>query len=141
MRRPHSYGPRGSTIFWEPGRAGPSRGARVANCGEAIMTDISDISAVPRRFSLSARIAALAVLAGLSYGAAATAPAAAASSDWRTACPFKSIPGGAAASIQYDICVHLQSCQNLANAAGREIFELGCFGVEPEGVVQPAARR
>lgn len=105
------------------------------------MTHISDVLTVPRRLSLGTRIAALAVLAGLSYGAAATAPAAAAPAVWRSACPFKADPGGAAASIQYDACIHLQSCQNLANAAGREFFDWGCFGVKPESVMQPAIGR
>ncbi|WP_199084461.1 hypothetical protein [Bosea sp. ASV33] len=105
------------------------------------MTHISDVFAGPRRLSLGTRIAALAVFAGLSYGAAATAPAAAAPADWRAACPFKTVPGGAAASIQYDACVHLQSCQNLANAAGREFFDWGCFGVKPESVMQPGSGR
>ncbi len=105
------------------------------------MTHISDVFTVPRRLSLSVRIAGLALLAGLAYGAMAAAPAAASTNSWRAACPFKTVPGGAAASIQYDICVHLQSCQNLANAAGREFFDWGCFGVVPESVAQPVVRR
>ena len=92
------------------------------------MTHISDIFAAPRRLSLSARIAALAVLAGLSYGATVAAPAAAGSSDWRAACQFKNIPGSASGSIQYDACMHRQSCQTMANKAGHEIFGMGCFG-------------
>jgi hypothetical protein len=105
------------------------------------MTYISDIFAVPRRFSLSARISALAVLAGLSYSATATAPAAAASSDWRAACQFKNIPGGASGSIQYDACMHLQSCQTMANKAGHEIFGMGCFGIKPDNLPEPATKR
>lgn len=105
------------------------------------MIDISTVFAPPRRLSFGARIAGLAVLAGLSYGAALATPAAAASNDWRAACPFKTVPGGAAASIQYDACMHLQSCQNLANAAGREYFGMGCFGVTPESAAQPVTKR
>jgi len=105
------------------------------------MTHISAIFAAPRRPSAGARIAGLALLAALSYGAALPAPAAAASNDWRAACPFKTVPGGAAASIQYDACMHLQSCQSMANAAGREIFGMGCFGVKPESAAQPGTKR
>lgn len=102
---------------------------------------ISTVFAAPRRLSFGARIAGLAVLAGLSYGAAASAPAAAASNDWRAACQFKNIPGGASGSIQYDACMHLQSCQAMANAAGHEIFGMGCFGVKPDSVAQPVTKR
>ena len=105
------------------------------------MTSISDVFAVPRRFSLSARIAGLALLTGLTYGAAAAVPAAAASNDWRASCQFKNIPGGASGSIQYDACMHLQNCQNMANAAGREIFGMGCFGIKPDSVAQPVTKR
>ncbi len=95
------------------------------------MTHISDIFAAPRRLSLSARIAALAVLAGLSYGATVAAPAAAGSRGWRSA----------SGSIQYDACMHLQSCQTMANKAGHEIFGMGCFGIKPDNLPEPVTKR
>lgn len=69
---------------------------------------------------------------GLGSFLAGTSPAAAASGDWRAGCQFKNIPGGAADGIRYDACMHQRDCQLLANAAGRTIFESGCFWVSPE---------
>ena len=68
----------------------------------------------------------------LGYGLSAASPAAAAPGDWRAGCQFRSIPGGAADGLRYDACMHQRDCQNLANAAGRQIFESGCFWVSPE---------
>ena len=99
---------------------------------------VSNGIALLGRFSPGVRIAGLAVLAGLALGAG---PAAAAPSDWRAACQLKNIPGGASGSIQYDACMHLQSCQTMANAAGREIFGMGCFGIKPDNSAQPVTKR
>ncbi|TAJ28240.1 hypothetical protein [Bosea sp. (in: a-proteobacteria)] len=76
----------------------------------------------------------------LGYGLAAASPAAAAPGDWRAGCQFRSIPGGAADGIRYDACMHQRDCQSLANAAGRQIFESGCFWVSPEAA-QPSTQR
>lgn len=86
-------------------------------------------------------LAALGLALGLGYGLAAPSPAAAAPSPWRAGCQFKSIPGGAAEGIRYDACMHQRDCQNLANAAGRTIFEAGCFGVAPDTPPMPETPR
>lgn len=104
------------------------------------MTHILSVFARPRGFSVSARIAGLALLAGLSYGAATVAPAAAASNSWQNTCKFNSIPGGASSSMQYDRCMHMNDCQRMANAAGEQVFRFGCFGVQPDTQAPPQPR-
>lgn len=85
-------------------------------------------------------LAGLALALGLGHAIVGASPAAAAPGDWRAGCQFSNIPGGAADGIRYDACMHQRDCQALANAAGRTIFEAGCFWVSPEQS-QPSTQR
>lgn len=90
-----------------------------------------------RQYSLrSAAVGAvLALAAGLS---GAPAPAAAAENGWQAGCQFRSVPNSGGEMLRYDACMHLQSCQRMANAAGRTISEAGCFGFVPDASASPA---
>lgn len=101
------------------------------------MTPILTISAVSRRIPFGARIAGLALLAGLSYGAA-TVPASAAGTDWQMACQDKAAPQGYGESIRYNNCVRQRDCERLANEQGHMAMAMGCFGVMPDA---PASGR
>lgn len=96
------------------------------------MLDISKFSTAASHYRLGLRLAALGVLAGLSYGVAATTPASAAPTDWRLACQDKAAPQGYGESIRYNNCVRQRDCQELANATGTTVFAAGCFWVPPD---------
>lgn len=102
------------------------------------MIRISSALAAARRFSPGLPVLGLALAAGLSW-----TPAAAANdlTGWRASCQFKSIPQSGGEGLRYDACQRMLGCQRLADAAGRTIFEAGCFGVSPEAPALPAASR
>lgn len=104
------------------------------------MTPILTISALSRRIPFSARIAGLALLAGLGYSAMAT-PASAASTDWQMACQDKAAPQGYGESIRYNNCVRQRDCERLANAQGHMAMAMGCFGVMPDAPAAPVSGR
>lgn len=104
------------------------------------MTPILTISALSRRIPFNARLAALALLAGLSYGAA-PAPASAAMTDWQMACQDKAAPQGYGESIRYNNCVRQRDCERLANEQGHMAMTMGCFGVMPDAPAAPASGR
>lgn len=85
--------------------------------------------------SRAAKLVGLGLAAGLAYGLAAPPPAFAADSptDWRGACVDKGSPQGSGQMPRADKCMRQQACQDLANTAGRTIFESGCFWVDPDG--------
>lgn len=89
------------------------------------------------------RAAGLALAAGVALGTAAPLPAAAQQgpSSWRESCVYKTVPQGNTEALKYANCMRQLDCQNLANAAGRTIFEAGCFGVSPEFQANPAPGR
>ena len=95
------------------------------------MTPILNVSALSRRIPGSVRLASLALMAGLSYGATAM-PASAASTDWRLACQDKAAPQGYGESIRYNNCVRQRDCERLANEQGHMAMSMGCFGVMPD---------
>lgn len=102
------------------------------------MTTVSSVFTATRHAAPGLSILGLALAAGLTW---APAPAAAASGGWQTSCQFKNIPNSGGEGLRYDACLRLESCQRMANAAGRTIFEAGCFGVAPDAPAQPAATR
>ncbi|MGX5733371.1 hypothetical protein [Bosea thiooxidans] len=102
------------------------------------MTPILNISVFSRRIPGSLRLASLALMAGLGYGAAAM-PASAASTDWHLACQDKAAPQGYGESIRYNNCVRQRDCERLANEQGHMIMSMGCFGVTPNAA--PAQSR
>lgn len=106
-------------------------GARVVTSGEADMTLTSNISALSPRIPVSVRLAGLALMAGLSYSAAAM-PASAASTNWQMACQDKAAPQGYGESIRYNNCVRQRDCERLANEQGHMAMAMGCFGVMPD---------
>ncbi|MGX1742075.1 hypothetical protein ACWIEX_11005 [Bosea sp. NPDC055353] len=102
------------------------------------MIRISPVFAAARSLSPGLFALGFALIAGLS---GAPTPAAAASDGWKTGCQFKTIPGSGGEGLRYDVCLRLETCQRMANAAGRTIFEAGCFGIAPDAPVQPEATR
>ncbi|MGO4174869.1 hypothetical protein [Bosea sp. TAF32] len=104
------------------------------------MTPVSTISALARRIPVGVRLAGLALVAGLSYGAAAT-PASAAMTDWQMACQDKAAPQGYGESIRYNNCVRQRDCERLANQMGHMTMAMGCFGVMPDASAAPARSR
>jgi len=102
------------------------------------MIRISSALAAARRFSPGLPVLGLALAAGLSW-----APPAAANdmTGWQASCQFKSIPQSGGEGLRYDACQRMLGCQRLADAAGRTIFEAGCFGVAPDAPALPAAAR
>ncbi|KRE03817.1 hypothetical protein ASE61_09315 [Bosea sp. Root670] len=102
------------------------------------MISISPVFAAAHRLSPGLPVLGLALLAGLSW---APNPAAAASAGWQNGCQFKTIPGSGGEGLRYDECLRLETCQQMANAAGRTIFEAGCFGIAPDAPVHPVAAR
>lgn len=105
------------------------------------MTPVSSVSTLSRRVPMSVRMAALALLAGLTYGAAMTGPASAASNDWRAGCDYKAAPQGYGDSIRYNNCMHQSDCQRMANAAGTTMYSAGCFGAAPDAPAAPITQR
>lgn len=103
------------------------------------MTPVFNVSDLFRRIPASVRLAGMAVIAGLAYGAAVAPAAAAPMPDWRTSCEFKSAPQGYGESMRYTNCMHQNECQRMANAAGTTIYTAGCFGVSPDVSAPPAA--
>ena len=101
------------------------------------MTTVASVFTAARHAAPGLSVLGLALAAGL---ASAPAPAAAAGG-WQASCQFKTIPGSGGEGLRYDACLRLESCQRMANAAGRTIFEAGCFGVAPDAPAQPAATR
>lgn len=104
------------------------------------MTPVSTISALARRILVGVRLAGLALVAGLSFGAAAT-PASAAMTDWQMACQDKAAPQGYGESIRYNNCVRQRDCERLANQMGHMTMAMGCFGVMPDASAAPARSR
>lgn len=100
----------------------------------------SIISTVSRRIPGGVRLAGLALLAELSYGAAA-APASAAMTDWQMACQDKAAPQGYGESIRYNNCVRQRDCERLANQMGHMAMAMGCFGVMPDAPAVPSRSR
>lgn len=97
------------------------------------MLEIADRFAGSLHMPVGWRAAGLALAAGILLGGAAPLPAAAqTSSGWREGCVFRTVPQSNGESLRYANCMRQQDCQNLANAAGRTVFEAGCFGVSPE---------
>lgn len=96
------------------------------------MLDISAISSVTHRIPPGARLAALGLVVGLSYGVATTAPGAANPADWPPGCQFKTVPNSGPGEMQHQFCQRLNDCQQMANAAGHTIFGAGCFWVPPQ---------
>lgn len=95
------------------------------------MTPVLNVSVLSRRIPGSVRLASLALMAGLSYGAIAM-PASAASTDWHLACQDKAAPQGYGESIRYNNCVRQRDCERLANQQGHMTMSMGCFGVMPD---------
>ncbi|SEG79723.1 hypothetical protein [Bosea lathyri] len=80
------------------------------------------------------RGAGLAFVAGVLMSAAGALPSSAAPlTDWKAACTFATMPQGPSGdAIRYGYCLRQWDCHRLANAEGRTVFELGCFGVAPD---------
>ncbi len=104
------------------------------------MTTVSSIFTAAHHAAPGLSVLGLALAAGLAW-APASAAAAAASGGWQASCQFKTIPNSGGEGLRYDACLRLETCQRMANAAGRTIFEAGCFGVAPDAPAQPAATR
>lgn len=102
------------------------------------MTTVSSVFTAARRVTPGLSVLGLALAAGL---ALAPAPASAAPGGWQSSCQFKNIPNSGGEGLRYDTCMRLESCQRMANAAGRTLFEAGCFGVAPDAPAQPATTR
>ncbi|MCO5093414.1 hypothetical protein [Bosea sp. (in: a-proteobacteria)] len=92
------------------------------------MTMISPAFTAARHLAPGLSLFGLAVVAGLSW---APAPAAAATNDVPASCQFQTIPGGGE-GLRYDECMRRTACNQIADAAGRTIYEAGCFGVSPK---------
>lgn len=105
------------------------------------MLDISKFSTAASHYRLGLRLAALGMLAGLSYGVAATAPASAAPTDWQLACQDKAAPQGYGESIRYNNCIRQRDCERLANEEGQMTMTMGCFGVMPDASPVPSRAR
>lgn len=80
---------------------------------------------------LAGRAVGLAVFAGLAL-AAATPAAAATPSGWQKGCAERIVTPGSGDALRVHNCSRQKDCQDLANASGRAVFALGCFGIEPE---------
>ena len=102
------------------------------------MISISPVLAAARRLSPGLSILGLALVAGLS---GAPGPAAAATNSWQAGCQFKTIPGSGGEGLRYDACLRLDTCQRMADAAGRAIFQNGCFGITPDTATYAAVAR
>jgi len=86
------------------------------------------------------RSTGLAALAGLFLGAAGALPAAAQTGP-NPACNYTAAPQGYGDSMRYSNCMHQLDCQRLANAAGKTIYQAGCFGVAPDTQAAPSASK
>jgi hypothetical protein len=104
------------------------------------MTPVPNVSAPSRCLPAGLRLAGLALVAGLSYGAA-SAPASAAMTDWQMACQDKASPQGYGESIRYNNCLRQRDCERMANERGHMAMGMGCFGVMPDAPAAPASGR
>lgn len=95
------------------------------------MLAMSDVSSVFHRISPSLQLAALGLVAGLSFGISTAVPAAADPVNWPPGCQFKTVPNSGPGEMQHQFCQRLYDCQQMADAAGHTIFGAGCFWVPP----------
>jgi hypothetical protein len=84
--------------------------------------------------------AAVALLAGAALFSAGHAPAFAQSMNWEEGCAMRVVTPGSGDILRTMNCARQKECQEMANAQGRTMMGLGCFGVEPQAPA-PAARQ
>lgn len=76
--------------------------------------------------------ALFALLAGASLFGAGTAPAAAQSTSWEEACSARIVTPGNGDALRTLNCERQKMCQQMANAKGGMMMEMGCFFVMPK---------
>jgi hypothetical protein len=98
------------------------------------MTNLANSFSAFGRIPAGWRGAGLALVAGALMSAAGTLPASASPlTDWKPACTFATMPQGPSGeAIRYGYCVRQWDCQRLANAEGRTVYAMGCFGISPD---------
>ena len=101
------------------------------------MTKISHERAGHRGPALAAVLAGLVLAAG-SLMSGAPALAQAPQQSWEIGCAMRNVTPGPGDIHRTMNCERQKGCQNMANAKGAMMMEMGCFGVMPIG--RPPAR-
>jgi hypothetical protein len=89
------------------------------------------------------RGAAAALLAGAAFFGGGQEPALAQSTSWEEGCAMRVVTPGSGDALRVYNCTRQKECQQMANAKGGMMMELGCFGVMPRAAapIAPQAGR
>ncbi|WP_332684766.1 hypothetical protein [Bosea sp. (in: a-proteobacteria)] len=86
------------------------------------------------------RAAAFAIMAGSAFFSLGSGPASAQSS-WEQGCATRMVSPGAGDALRVYNCSRQKECQQMANAKGAMMMEMGCFFVAPSAAPAPQAGR
>lgn len=96
----------------------------------------SQLPSFLRSAALGAVVGAAILVGGAPFGAAT--PASAQSMSWEAGCAERVVTPGPGDALRAFNCARQKECQQMANAKGGMMMDMGCFGVSPSASQVPA---